>query len=84
MVGQPQVIVRAKHDPLLTVDGDDGVLGFRDRLEIGVEAGRLNLAGLGKLATLVEEHHLGLLRGVRLSRHGSSRSYGWNFEWDGA
>src|SRR6185295_19561315 len=36
MVGKTEVVVRPKHDPLLPVDNHDGVLRFRDRIEVRI------------------------------------------------
>ena len=58
MMGQAEVVVRPQHDPLLAVNDDHGVLGLRDRIEVGIETGRLDLARLGELAALIEERDL--------------------------
>ena len=49
VVGQAEVVVRPQHDPLLSVDDDDGVFRFGDRLEVRIEANRLELTRLGEL-----------------------------------
>ena len=68
MMRQAQIVVRAEHDPLLTVDDDDGVFRFRDRIEVRIQPKRLNLARLGEVPALVEQRDLLKL----LSIHGTS------------
>ena len=68
VVGQAEVIVRPEHDPLLAVDDDDGVLRFGNRIEVRIQARRLNLTRLGELPALVEQRDLLKL----LSVHGAS------------
>jgi len=52
MMGEPQVVVGAHHDPLFAFDDDDGVFGMRDRPEIRVQTDGLELPGLVKLLHL--------------------------------
>ncbi len=52
---EAEVVVRAEHDPLLAFDDDDRVLGFRDRIEVRVQARGLKLARARELPALVEE-----------------------------
>ena len=54
MMGEPQVVVGAHHDPLFAFDDDDGVFGVRNRPEIRVQADGLKLPGLGEALALVE------------------------------
>ena len=58
MVGQPEVVVRAEHDPLLTVNDDDGVLRFGNRLEVRIQADPLQFTRFGELPALLEESDL--------------------------
>jgi hypothetical protein len=58
MVGQAQVVVGPQHDPLLTVNDDNGVLRFGYRVEVRIEADRLQLARFGELPALFEQRDL--------------------------
>ena len=68
MVGQAEVVVRPEHDPLLAVDDDDGVLRLGDRIEVRIQAHRLQLTRFGEFAALIEKRDLLKL----LSIHGAS------------
>jgi hypothetical protein len=74
MVGEAQVVVGPQHDPLVPIDDDDGVFRFRDRIEVGIEAGGLDLPGLGEQPALLEERDLLKLLGI----HGTSEHGGGN------
>ena len=50
MMGQPQVVVGAEHDPLPPVDGHDGVLGVGDLAEVREQPGGGDLLGLAGAA----------------------------------
>ena len=67
-MGEAEVVVGPQHDPLLAVDDDDGVFRLRDRIEVGIQAGGLDLTGLGELPALLEERDLLKLLGI----HGAS------------
>ena len=58
MVRQAEVVVRPQHDPLLSVDDDDGVFRLGNRLEIRIQADRLQLMGFGEFAALVKKRDL--------------------------
>ena len=72
MVGQAEVVVGPQHDPFLSVDDDDGVLRFGNRIEVWIEANSLQLTRFGEFAALVEERDLLKL----LSIHGASARSG--------
>ena len=72
MMGQAQIVVGPQHDPLLAVDDDHGVFRLRNRFEIGIKAGGLDLTGLGELPALLEERDLLKLLGI----HGPSEQGG--------
>src|SRR2546426_8096164 len=55
MVGEPQIVVGAHHDPGLALDHDDGVFGVGNRLEVRVQARRLHLARSCEILALVEQ-----------------------------
>jgi hypothetical protein len=74
MVGQSKVVIRSEHDPPLSLNGDDGVLGFGDGFEIGVQPLCLDFIGPGELPALLEESDVGV-QGV--TRHGTSRGAKW-------
>ena len=63
MMGEPQVVVGAHHDPVSAFDDDDGVFRAGDRLEIGVQSRRLHLARLRETLAFVEERNV--LQGFR-------------------
>ena len=71
MMGEPEVVVRAQHDPALALDDDLGVFGFGDRPEVGIQPARLDLIGAGVQPTLFEQCDVGL-NGP--GRHETSRS----------
>jgi hypothetical protein len=58
MVSQAQVVVRPQHDPLLAFNDHHRVFRLGDGLEVRVEAGGLNLFGLGELPALLKERDL--------------------------
>ena len=68
MMGQTQVVVRPEHDPLLTLNDDNRVLGLGNRLEVRIQPGRLHFPRTRELPALLEQRDL--LEG--LSIHGTS------------
>jgi hypothetical protein len=72
MMSETQVIVRPEHDPLLTVNDNDSVLRFGNRIEIRIQPDRLQLARFGELSALLEQRDLLKL----LCVHGSSARRG--------
>jgi hypothetical protein len=68
MMRKSQVIVRPQHDPLLTVNNNDGILRLGDRIEVRIQPDGLQLARFGKLTALLEQRDLLELLGV----HGTS------------
>jgi hypothetical protein len=72
MVGQAEVVVGPEHDPLLSVDDDDGILRFGNRIEVRIEANGLQLTRFGEFAALVEQRDLLKLLGI----HGTSACSG--------
>ena len=54
VLGQPQVVVRARHDDAAAVDGHLGAVVLRDRKEIGVDTCGLGQAVFFEAITLVE------------------------------
>jgi hypothetical protein len=68
MMGEAEVVVRAQHDPLLTVNNDNGVLRLGNRIEVRIQPDGLQLARFGKLTALIEQRDLLELLGV----HGTS------------
>jgi len=71
-MGQAEVVIRPKHDPLLTVNDDNGVLRFGNRIEVRIQANRLKFPCFGELAAFVEQRDLLKL----LSIHGASARSG--------
>jgi hypothetical protein len=58
MMRQTQVIIRPEHDPLQTVNDNDGVLRLGDRFEVRIQADRLQFTGFRELTALFEEGDL--------------------------
>ena len=55
---QTQVVIRPEHDPLQTVNDNDGVLRLRDRFEVRIQADSLQFTGFCELTALLEEGDL--------------------------
>jgi hypothetical protein len=58
MVGKTEVVVRPEHDPLLTVNNHDGVLRFRNRIEVRIQPDCLQLTRFRELTAFLEQRDL--------------------------
>src|SRR5918997_874204 len=74
---QAEIVVRPQHDPLLTVNDNDGVLRLGNRIEVRIEAHPLQLARFGELPALLEQRDLLELLGVHdaSARRGSKHAH---------
>ena len=57
-MGKAKVVVGPEHDPLLTVNDDNGVLRFGNRIEIRIQSDGFQLARFGELPALFEKRYL--------------------------
>jgi hypothetical protein len=70
MMGEPQIVVGAHHDPLFAFDDDDGVFRVGNGPEVRVQAHGLQLSSLGERLALIEQ--CDVLQGLGV--HGAPRA----------